>query len=330
MTHQVEFPGLGLEFTVHETAFTIGSFEVKWYGIIIAVGFLLAILYASRRAKKMNIDMDKLFDAVIAGLIGSIIFARLFYVVFYPGDKYWKNPMEILAIHSGGLAIYGGVMGALLFGGIVAKLRKLSVPAVFDLTALGFLIGQCIGRWGNFVNQEAFGTATELPWRMYSDNTLQVVGGSAHPCFLYESILCLIGFILLHFFTKHHRRYDGQTFLLYIVWYGFCRFFIEGLRTDSLLIPVVGLRVSQVIAGASVVIGLLLLFLFRKKTCLTGCGSRRVMEAVGLLPEEDVGSTIFGDLPLEEKESEKTETPESKKEAAPQEKENDSQKSEEE
>ncbi len=303
MVHQVEFPKLGLQFQVHETAFTIGNFEIKWYGIIIAVGFLLAILYASFRAKKMNIDMDRLFDAVIAGLIGGIVCARLFYVAFYPGDKYWKNPIEILYIHSGGLAIYGGLIGALLFGGIVAKLRKLSVPAVFDLVSLGFLIGQSLGRWGNFINQEAFGTATDLPWGMYSDNTALEVVGNAHPCFLYESILCLIGFLLLHVFTKKYRRYDGQTFLLYIVWYGLCRFFIEGLRTDSLMIPYVGLRVSQVIAGGCVVVGLLLLFLFRKKTSLTGCGSREVMEAVGLLEPEgldDGVSTIFGDLPPEE------------------------------
>lgn len=308
MTHMIEFPKLGLTFTVNEAAFSIGSFQVRWYGIIIAFGFLLAILYASRSAKKMNIDMNRLIDAVIVGLIGSIICARLYYVVFYPGDKYWKNPMEIFKIHEGGLAIYGGIIGATVFGGITAKMRKLKVSAVLDIASLGFLIGQSVGRWGNFINQEAFGTATDLPWGMYSDNTELVVPGSpVHPCFLYESLLCLLGFVLLHIFTRKFRRYDGQTFLLYIVWYGVCRFFIEGLRTDSLMMHFMNLRVSQILAACCVVIGIILLTAFRHKTSLTGCGSRKVMEGVGLLMDEtdvddadNAASTIFGDFSVED------------------------------
>lgn len=305
MTYNVTFPHLGLEFNINPVAFSIGSFHVYWYGIIIAAGFLLALIYASFSCKKMNIDINRLFDVVIVGLIAGVIFARLFYVVFYPGDKYWKNPLEIIQIHDGGLAIYGGIIGAVVFGSLMAKLRKLKVTAVLDIAALGFLIGQCVGRWGNFINQEAFGSATELPWGMHSENTAAVVDGNVHPCFLYESLLCLLGFVLLHFFTRRFRRYDGQTFLLYIVWYGACRFFIEGLRTDSLIIPGTGLRVSQVIAAACVVAGIILLVLFRHRTSLTGCGDRRVMEAVGLvestaLPEDETPSTIFGDLPPEE------------------------------
>ncbi len=287
MTHVVEFPKLGLQFTVNETAFSIGTFEVRWYGVIIAVGFLLAILYAWRMSSKMHIDMDRLLDAVLVGLIGAVVCARLFYVIFYPGDTYRNDPMEIFNIHNGGLAIYGGVIGALVFGGLMAKIRKLHVLAVLDVTVIGFLIGQCVGRWGNFVNQEAFGSATDLPWGMYSDNTQLVVpGANVHPCFLYESLLCLLGFVLLHFFNLKLRRYDGQTFLLYIVWYGACRFFIEGLRTDSLMIPHTGLRVSQVLAGTSAVIGVILLIALRRRTGLTGCGDARVMEAVGLLDTE--------------------------------------------
>ena len=242
MTHQVSFPHLGWEFTVNTVAFSIGNYHIYWYGIIIAAGFLLAILYASFSCKKMNIDINRLFDVVIVGLIAGIVCARLYYVVFYPGDKYWTNPVKILPIHDGGLAIYGGLIGAVVFGSITAKLRKLKVPAVLDIASLGFLIGQGVGRWGNFVNQEAFGTATDLPWGMHSDNTALVVEGNVHPCFLYESLLCFLGFVLLHFFTRKLRRYDGQTFLLYTVWYGFCRFFIEGLRTDSLMIPGINLR----------------------------------------------------------------------------------------
>lgn len=308
MTHVVQFPGLGIQLTVNEVAFSIGNFQVRWYGILIALGFLLGVLYAFSRCKAMGLDSDRLLDAVVVGLIGAILCARLYYCVFYDGDKYWKDPLKIFDIREGGLAIYGGLIGALVFGGLTAKLRKLKVPAVLDVVSLGFLIGQAIGRWGNFVNQEAFGTATNLPWGMLSDNTQAVVPqGPVHPCFLYESLLCAVGFVLLHFFNQYLRRYDGQTFLLYLVWYGACRFLIEGLRTDSLIIPGTGLRVSQVLAGLCVVAGVAILIALRHKTSLTGCGSRRVMEAVGLAEApvaqestEPETSTIFGDLSPEE------------------------------
>lgn len=311
MTHTVSFPGLGLEFHVNEVAIPIGQmlgfgdYAIRWYGILIALGFLLAMLYVGFAVKKMNLDMSRLFDAVLVGLVGSIICARLYYVAFYPGDKYIQNPMEIFKIHDGGIALYGSLIGALVFGGLMAKFRKLRVLAVLDVVSLGFLIGQAVGRWGNFVNQECFGTPTMLPWGMASDNTGNV---TVHPCFLYESLLCAVGFVLLHFFNLRLRRYDGQTFLLYLVWYGAVRFFIEGMRTDSLMLHMVNLRVSQVVAAGCVVVGLILLFVFRHRTSLSGCGSREVMEAVGLVkPEVDPAlekSTIFGDLPAEEESGE--------------------------
>lgn len=320
MTNIITFPKMGLIFTVNETAFSIGSFDIRWYGIIIALGFLLALIYVNHYASKMNLDMDKFFDAIIVGLIGSVVFARLFYVVFYPGDKYLKNPMEIFRIHEGGLAIYGAIIGALLCGVITARLRKINVLTMLDLVALGFLIGQGIGRWGNFVNQEAFGSPTDLPWGMYSEKVSWIAGegNPVHPCFLYESLLCLLGFVLLHFFNTKHRKYDGQTFLLYIVWYGVIRFFIEGLRTDSLMI--LNLRVSQVLAGVSALAGIALLIVFRHRTRLSGCGDPRIMEAVGLThteSEDDGKSTIFGDLPLEEQDikSESKDVEETKVEA---------------
>ena len=275
MTHHITFPHLGLEFTVNTVAFSIGGFSVYWYGIIIAVGFLLALVYASYSCKKMNIDVNRLFDVVIVGLIAGVVFARLFYVVFYPGDKYRENPMEIFQIHDGGLAIYGGLIGAVVFGGLMAKIRKMKVAAVLDIASLGFLIGQGIGRWGNFINQEAFGSATDLPWGMHSDNTALVVDGNVHPCFLYESLLCLLGFVLLHFFSRKWRQYDGQIFLLYLVWYGVERFVVEGLRTDSLYIPGLNLRVSQVLAAATALVGIVLLIVFRKRRKLEGCGYGR-------------------------------------------------------
>lgn len=297
MSHLVEFPGLGISFTVNEVAFSIGNFQVRWYGVIIAVGFLLAVCYAFRMCGPMNIDPNRLIDAIFVGLLAGIVCARLYYVIFFDGDLYRNNPMEILKIHEGGLAIYGGLIGAVVFGGLVARARKLRVPAVLDIASLGFLIGQCVGRWGNLVNQEAFGTATDLPWGMVSDNTRLIVSGPVHPCFLYESLLCLVGFLLLQYFNRKLRRYDGQTFLLYSVYYGVCRFFIEGLRTDSLIIPGTSLRVSQVLAAVFALTGVVLLIVFRRRTSLTGCGSKRVMEGVGLNhvhedPESGVDSIL--------------------------------------
>ncbi len=305
--YTVTFPNLGFSFDINTTAFTVFGLEVKWYGILIAVGFLLAFIYALASCKKMNIDQDKLIDVVIVGIIGGIIGARLYYVLFYAGDKYIKDPLSIFYISEGGLGIYGGIIGGLGVGAIMAKIRKLKITPVLDVAALGFLIGQCIGRWGNFVNQEAFGTATDLPWAMSSENTIIEVGGAAHPCFLYESLWCLIGFILLHIFTRKYRRYDGQTFLLYVAWYGIGRFFIEGLRTDSLLTPILNLRVSQLVAAATVLASIVLLVIFRKCTSLTGCGSKKVMELNHLEMDkeeeetfdEDAPSTIFGDLEVE-------------------------------
>ncbi len=294
MNHNITFPKLGLEFDVNTTAFSIGSFSVQWYGIIIACGFMLAILYGYAMAKKMSIDRDKFFDGIIVGLICGVVGARLYYCIFYPGDKYINNPLEILNIKEGGLAIYGGIIGGLLGGGITCKLRKLKVSACIDTAVVGFTIGQCIGRWGNFINQEAFGGATSLPWGMQSDATEKVVVGPVHPCFLYESLWMLLGFILLHLFTRYKRRYDGQTTLMYMLWYGIGRFFIEGLRTDSLTVPGLDIRVSQLISAAMVIVSVVLLIVFRKRTALTGCGSKEVMELNGLSIEN--GEIVVNDI----------------------------------
>lgn len=299
--YHVQFPGLGINLTINPTAFKIGNMTVQWYGVIIAVGFLLAFLYAMSSCKKFNMDDDKLLDAVIVGIIGGIIGARAYYVLFYTGDQYIKNPISALYIWEGGLGIYGGIIGGLICGALMAKFRKINVATVLDLASLGFLIGQSIGRWGNFVNQEAFGVETNLPWGMVSENTSRVASGPVHPCFLYESLWCLLGFILLHIFSRKLRRYDGQTFLLYLIWYGVGRFFIEGLRTDSLITPFLTIRVSQLVAAATVLTAVILLIVFRNRTSLVGCGSKKVMALNGVVdevPEElidDEPSTIFGD-----------------------------------
>ena len=303
--YHVEFPGLGIEVNINPDAFSVGSYTIRWYGILIAVGFLLAFIYAMRSCKAMKIDQNRLVDVVIVGVILGIIGARLYYVLFYPGSTYRDDPIKILYITEGGLAIYGGVIGGLLGGAIMAKIRKVSIPAVLDVASLGFLIGQAIGRWGNFINQEAFGTKTDNFLRMQSEATLAEVEGAAHPCFLYESVWCILGFILLHLFTRKLRRYDGQTFLLYIVWYGIGRFFIEGLRTDSLIVFST-IRVSQLVAAVSVFISIILLLVFRNRTKLTGCGKKEIMllnsmsDSVPGAEDEAQFGTIFGSLGYEE------------------------------
>lgn len=263
--YNVSFPGLGLEFTINPVAFQIGDYKIYWYGIIIALGMVLAMLYAFKTAERFEINKDKLFNCVIVGLIFGVIGARLYYVIF-EWDRYAGNLLKIIQIHDGGLAIYGGIIGALVSGCIVAKLQKQSILNILDLVGLGFLIGQGIGRWGNFMNQEAFGTPTDLPWRMVSENT----GGiGVHPCFLYESIWCLLGFVILHFVSKKFYKYHGQIFFMYMVWYGFERMIVEGLRTDSLYMhfSIFGYtpRVSQVLSFAIMVLGIILLAVFGLK-----------------------------------------------------------------
>ncbi len=262
---QVDF--LGMELTIDRVAFSIGSFDVYWYGILIGLGFLGAVIYAYRRAGDFGIRVDPMIDVLLVGALGGIVCARLYYVAMQ-WSEFEGNLLKILDLRTGGLAIYGGVIGAFLFGGIMCKIRKVNMLAMFDLAGVGFLFGQGIGRWGNFVNQEAFGTNTTLPWGMYSNGTYRSLLAAqadlaemgitvdpsqpVHPCFLYESLWCLLGFVLLHFYSKH-RRFNGEIVLAYIAYYGLGRFFIEGLRTDSLMIG--SLRASQVVALLCVIGG---------------------------------------------------------------------------
>lgn len=261
----ISFPGLGLEFKVNRVAFSIGNFDIAWYGIIIAAGMLLAIIYCMVRAKKFNITVDDLSDLIIWSLIFSIIGARLYYCLFYVdsfgNNPYFSKPLTIITgFRNGGLAIYGAVIAGFITAFIVCKIKKISTGATFDLVSLGLLIGQAIGRWGNFVNQEAYGSATNLPWRMLIDtpNGPQTV----HPCFLYESLWCVIGLIILHIYSKH-RKFNGEIFLMYISWYSFGRFFIEALRTDSLMLG--NLKVSQLVAAVFFIAAMSLLIYKRVK-----------------------------------------------------------------
>ena len=253
------------------------NFKIYWYGFLITIGILLAMIYGFRRMKTVGIDPDRATDAVIGGLIGAIFGARFYYIIFNTeGMKF----SEFFDIRDGGLAIYGGLIGAIIVGGIIAKVRKLKLTALLDVVAPCFLIGQCIGRWGNFFNQEAFGCNTTLPWGMFSEATEDYLMGSTvtvpkgvtidpampvHPTFLYESIWCFVGLALLAAYIKK-RKFNGDIALRYLVWYGAGRFWIEALRTDSLLlVPSLGLRASQLVAAAAVVGGVALeIFLTRK------------------------------------------------------------------
>lgn len=263
--YNVQFPKLGLDFDISPIAFSIGSYHIYWYGIIIASGLLLAVGYAMKTAPRYNVNASKLINCVLVGIITGIIGARL-YFCFFQWDYYSKNPVEILHINNGGLAIYGGIIGSMIGGLIIVKIQKMKVMPVLDIAMISFLIGQGIGRWGNFMNQEAFGTPTDLPWGMMSEETNMV---AVHPCFLYESIWCLLGFVLLHFYGKYKQKYAGQIFYMYLVWYGFERMIVEGLRTDSLYLPFspfgFDIRVSQLLSLLIFLVGIILLILNRKK-----------------------------------------------------------------
>lgn len=263
--YNVQFPKLGLDFDISPIAFSIGSYHIYWYGIIIASGLLLAVGYAMKTAPRYNVNASKLINCVLVGIITGIVGARL-YFCFFQWDYYSKNPVEILHINNGGLAIYGGIIGSMIGGLIIVKIQKMKVMPVLDIAMISFLIGQGIGRWGNFMNQEAFGTPTDLPWGMMSEGTNMV---AVHPCFLYESIWCLLGFALLHFYGKYKQKYAGQIFYMYLVWYGFERMIVEGLRTDSLYLPFspfgFDIRVSQLLSLLIFLIGIILLILNRKK-----------------------------------------------------------------
>ncbi len=257
------------------------NFVIYWYGFLIALGILIAMIYGFRKMRSFGINPDKATDSVIGGLIGAIIGARLYYVIFSLSDYMtesgsldWK---AIISVRDGGLAIYGGLIGAILVGGIIAKIRKLKLITLLDVIAPCFLIGQAIGRWGNFFNQEAFGSNTTLPWGMMSAKTVSYLSevqtdladkagvivdqyAPVHPCFLYESLWCILGFVLLHLYAKH-RKFDGEIFLMYIGWYGLGRFFIEMLRTDSLYLA--NIKVSELVAGTCVLVSIVLIIIFR-------------------------------------------------------------------
>lgn len=313
---RVYFEGLGIDFDLPSVAFTIFGHDVHWYGIIIAFGFILAVLYGGRMAYKWKMSLDGMTDVLIWGTILGIICARLYYVAFE--WSYYKDHLaEIPQIWNGGIAIYGGIIGALIGASIGCKTGKINFPNLLDLGALGLLIGQGIGRWGNFFNQEAFGTnTTTSPFRMWSVKIQQTLEATAdtlaqkgievdpdlpvHPTFLYESVWCILGFFILNHIVQKHRKFKGEVFLLYGVWYGHERAVVEGMRTDSLYIGDTTLRVSQLLSMVVVVV-----FAVALVVCFVKLKKGTLWKA--LLLDTDTPNTesaVSGDTPQKEENTE--------------------------
>lgn len=291
----VEFPNLfgGFQAT-YSRSFSLFGIDIYWYGILIAVGIVLAYIYAMRRmTRDFGIVKDRAFDVIFAATLGGFLCARIYYCVFRTldpnSDTKYNFITTFTTIRDGGIAIYGGVIGAVLIGLLFCKIRKVNFFAMADVASLGFLIGQGIGRWGNFINQEAYGEFCSKDWifGMTGTRIAEEVGTSApvHPCFLYESVWCLLGFLLLHLYSKKLRSYDGELALLYVAWYGFERMFVEGLRTDSLYLGQV--RISQVLAAVSFIIALFLFIVFKIMTRRSGKPLYVNSEASAALIEHD-------------------------------------------
>lgn len=274
----VEFPGLwGLKLNISRAAFNLFGNDIYWYGIIIASGMLLSMFLALRSCEKFGLTRDDITDMLIFGVPSAIIFARLYYVLF-KWEEFRCDFFAIINIRSGGLAIYGGVIGAILSVFIFTKVRKIPTLKLFDFAAVYLPLGQAIGRWGNFFNQEAYGVNTTLPWGMKSESisreleSMKKAGLDSvnwvidpnlpvHPTFLYES-LWNIGLFLLLLFMRKRKKFEGEIFALYMALYGLGRFFIEGIRTDSLMFG--SLRVSQILAMLFFIVFLTFVLIKRK------------------------------------------------------------------
>lgn len=246
--NNISFPGLGLSFNMDPVAINLPYVgDIHWYGVIIATGIILALCYCVRVAKREGVASDCIYDTLIYSLPVAIICARLYYVIF-SWDNYRDNPMDVFKIWEGGLAIYGGIIGAVIAATTYFRIKKLGILKMCDICCMGLFIGQIVGRWGNFVNAEAFGGYCDSIWGMSING-----GMCVHPTFLYESLWNLSGLIIISRLHKK-RPFYGFTFFSYLTWYGVGRFFIEGLRADSLYIGSV--RISQLVALCCVALGI--------------------------------------------------------------------------
>ena len=319
MSKIVTFPGLGLEFELNPIAFSVFGWDVHWYGVIIACGFLLAVAYCYWRAPRFGVDQEKLIDMLFFAVPLCIIGARAYYVIFNPAVCFDADGSfslyNMIAIWDGGLAIYGAIIMAILTVAVYCKVRRQNFWNYTDIGCFGVLIGQLVGRWGNFVNVEAFGGVTDLPWRMCSPSIAdyllqhglvdeaayqQVLDGTlgVHPTFFYESMWNLLGFILLVLIARKGRKFNGQLFLSYVVWYGVGRAVIEGLRTDSLYFFGTGLRSSQILGLASALVAIVVMAIrFRTAGPPTPPSSAAVRAEKGTAatPEGENGEVPAGD-----------------------------------
>ena len=287
LKESIEFPNLfSGSIEVSRVAFTVFGIDIYWYGILIAVGVVLAVSYAMKTAGKFGLISDNVFDTAFISIIAGFVGARAYYCIFYnlmnPESENKYNIITMFTkIHDGGLAIYGGVITGVVTAVIICRIKKSPLLPLLDVAAPAFLIGQAIGRWGNFINQECYGapTAGDLPWGMtgstivldplvieaQANNTSTVL---VHPCFLYESLWCAAGLLLIHFVGRQIRKFNGEVFLYYVLWYGAGRGWIEGLRTDSLYAGSV--KVSQVVAIVSAALALIMIVYFRVRAAKSG------------------------------------------------------------
>lgn len=292
MHYDISFPNLGIYLEHVGKSISVFGFEIAYYGIIIGCSMLIGFIWAFHDAKKTGQNPDDYLDLGLAGIICGIIGARIYYVIF-SWDMYKDNLLNILNLREGGLAIYGGVIGAVVAVLIGVKIKKMKVGVVFDMMAVLILNGQMLGRWGNFFNREVFGDYTDslLAMRLPLDavrardvselmrqNLVEIEGVAyiqVEPTFLYESLWCAALLVILVIY-RNHKKYDGEIFLLYMFGYGLGRFWIEGIRTDQLLLPGLGIPVSQLLAAVIVVVTAILMILIRmKKRKEVKCDERR-------------------------------------------------------
>lgn len=261
MTNKIGFPAFGLEFNINRVAFHIFSKPVYWYALIILTGFIAGLIFVSATCKKRGVSSDNVFDIAFYGLISGIICARIYYVIFDPGCLN-GNFFNIVKIWEGGLAIYGGIIGAVISTIIYCKIKKLPILKIFDVCCPGLFIGQAIGRFGNFVNAEVYGRETSSIFGM------TINGGSpVHPLFLYESIWNIIGLIILLIF-RDKKKADGQVFFFYTLWYGIGRLFLEGMRQSQYILYLIDgvLGISQLVSALCIIMSILALIYLSNKS----------------------------------------------------------------
>ncbi len=240
--NKITFPGLNLEFNISKVAFKIGNLSIYWYAILIVTAFVIGLIILKRRDKKYNIKFNDILDLIIFLIPITIICARMYYILFNL-DYYLDNPLKMINLRNGGLAIYGGIIGGVITCVIFCKKRKINVLDLLDVLAPCLALGQSIGRWGNFINVEAYGATTTLPWRMGIVEAGKYI--EVHPTFLYESLVTFTLFILLTLVSKN-RKFSGQITYLYLIGYSFARMIIESLRTDSLMVG--NIRISEILS----------------------------------------------------------------------------------